>query len=86
MSSADLDSGSGSGDSQQPLRVQSLALDVCDKLETWTKRERKKEGECVCKDTRMRYWNPKKYAYNLPHLLQNDWHFGSREPLLVLLQ
>lgn len=39
MSPTDLDSGGGSGDSQQPLRVQSIALDVLDELEVWTKSE-----------------------------------------------
>lgn len=45
VSSTDLDSGGGSGDSQQPLRVQSLALDVLDELEEWTKSG---EGKKVC--------------------------------------
>lgn len=45
MSSTDLDSGGGSGDSQQPLRVQSLALDVLDELEVWTKSG---QGKKVC--------------------------------------
>lgn len=61
MSSTDLDSSGGSGDSQQALCVQSLALDVCDELETWEKSgEGKKEEGCVGKDTKMRLEPPQK--------------------------